>query len=41
MEQFITPHAPYHFLVVYNFVSILYCFWDIQRRLMACPWKTG
>jgi len=22
-----------------NYVSILYCFWDIQRQIMACPWN--
>ena len=24
-----------------NYVSILYCFRDIQRRIVACPWNQG
>jgi len=25
----------------YKYVSILYRFWDIRRRIMACPWNLG
>jgi len=38
MAQFNRPHA-YHFLRLH--VCISYRFWDIQRRIMACPWNLG
>jgi len=24
-----------------NHVPVFYRFWDIQRRMMACPWNLG
>ena len=40
--KIIRNYTTFKFLLVFrcNYVAILYCFWDIQHRIMACCWSS-
>ena len=41
MAQFNRPQCNFQLVVSSNHVPISCRFWDIQRRLMVCPWNLG